>query len=893
MMKNICVFALLVFLGMSSESSAATGKDGNLTVTGNQVVNYFTGLTAVNTVGGVTLTVSDITDLNDVAGIYSSAALSTGDLIMLYQAQGASFTDTSDTSSYGAFDLGNAGRYEIYEVISVTGNDVVVADNGTLCNTNSLIYSYDLGLTQVIRVPQFDNLTIDAGGSIDTLAWNGSSGGVVAIDVGNTLTVNGTINASVAGFRGGVLDNLSAPGGTDITLYRDALAVSGAEKGEGILGFNSVYNSNGGSFGRGAPANGGGGGNSHNAGGGGGANGDNGTAWNGQGNPDNGPAGWTTAWNIDGTLTSATASSGGGRGGYTYGRNNQDALTVAPGTGTWRGNLRRERGGLGGRPLPFDDIGRLFFGGGGGAGDGNNGRAGAGGIGGGLIYIITNNLAGTGTISADGQVGFNTADNGGNNDAPGGGGAGGTIVISATSAAATVNLTANGGAGGDQLIIGNESEGPGGGGGGGVISISGGAGTPVASGGANGISLSAGVTEFLANGATVGGTGQPNEVTSPVVDLPVCRIVPALSTVKALTNNADEDGSLTTTENDTLTYTVTVTNTGNIALTNVVVTDPMITPTTNSCATVAVGATCVLIGTYVVTAGDVTTGSISNTGTGDSDETPPDNDILITPVVGTPALNTVKAMTGNADEDGSTSITENDTLTFTITVTNTGNIPLTNVVVTDPMITPTTNSCATVAVGATCVLVGTYMVTAADIVVGSISNTGTGDSDETPPSDDVLITPVEGSPALTIDKSLTTNADEDASSTVTINDTLTFTIIVTNAGDTTLTNVLVTDNMITPNANTCPSVAVGDTCVLIGTYVVQQSDIANGQIINVAEGLSDETATETDTATVVIGAALTAPISVPTLGQWGLIMLSLLMLLVAGRAFRQQQIALR
>ena len=123
--------------------------------------------------------------------------------------------------------------------------------------------------------------------------------------------------------------------------------------------------------------------------------------------------------------------------------------------------------------------------------------------------------------------------------------------------------------------------------------------------------------------------------------------VPALNTTKALTSNADGDASGTVTQGDVLTYTVTVTNTGNIPLTNVVVTDSLITPTggTTPCATVPVGGTCTLIGTYTVTAADVTTGSITNTGTGDSDQTPPDGDTLITPVVGSPALNTTKALT--------------------------------------------------------------------------------------------------------------------------------------------------------------------------------------------------------------------------------------------------------
>ncbi|WP_223787545.1 beta strand repeat-containing protein [Marinicella meishanensis] len=852
-MKKLWVLGLLLLAGTAA---AIKGKDGDFTVVASQQVNYFTGLTAVNTVGGVTLTVSNINDLTDVAGIYATPTLTPGDLIMLYQAQGASFADSGNNSTYGAFNLGNAGRYELYEVISVTGNDVVVAENGNLCTGNSLIYSYNLGQTQVIRVPQFDNLTVNAGGSITTTAWNGSRGGVVAIDVNTNLTVNGTITAAAAGFRGGVVDNVTTGAGTDVTLYRGASNANGAEKGESVLGFAAVYDANNGRYGRGAPANGGGGGNAHNGGGGGGANGNNGVAWTGQGNPDNGPAGWSTAWDIDGTITSASTSSGGGRGGYTYGSSNQDALTLPPGSGAWGGNLRRERGGLGGRPVPFDDVGRLFFGGGGGAGDGNNGRAGAGGRGGGLVYLITTNLSGTGTINVNGQDGFDTANNGGNNDAPGGGGAGGTIVVSASSTAAGVNLTANGGVGGDQLPIGNENEGPGGGGGGGVISVSGGTGTPVANGGANGISQSTAVTEFMANGATIGAAGQPNEVTSPVVDLPVCRAINSLSTTKALTNNADEDGSGTVTEGDTLTFTITVTNTGDFPLNNMTASDPQLTPNSNNCGTVAPAGTCVLIGTYEVTLADVMAGNFTNTGSGTSDETGPVDDVVMTPVFGSPALTTNKQLTNNADEDGSGTVTEGDTLTFTITVTNTGNIPLNNMTASDPQLIPNSINCGTVAPAGTCVLVGTYVVTLADVMAGNFTNTGSGNSDETGPVDDVVVTPVVGSPALTTDKQLTNNADEDGSGTVTEGDTLTFTITVTNTGNIPLNNLTASDPQLTPNSNNCGTVAPAGTCVLVGTYVVTNADVLAGNFTNTGSGNSDETGPVDD---VVVTPVLPSP----------------------------------
>ena len=130
---------------------------------------------------------------------------------------------------------------------------------------------------------------------------------------------------------------------------------------------------------------------------------------------------------------------------------------------------------------------------------------------------------------------------------------------------------------------------------------------------------------------------------------------------------------------DTLTYTITATNTG----------------TANSdergrdrrpdhadrvastpCGLVAPGGTCTLVGTYVVTAADVTAGQIDNTGTADSDQTPPvtDDETVLVP---TPGLSVDKPAPANADEDGSGDVSVGDTLTYTITATNTGTANLT------------------------------------------------------------------------------------------------------------------------------------------------------------------------------------------------------------------------
>jgi len=525
------------------------GKDGAFVASAaNTVVNQYTTLGAPASAGAATLTVA------------SSAGITAGDVLMVYQAQGATIS-TVNSASYGAVTaLGNAGRYEFVSVAAVSGNTITL---GTACGAAPLRFSYDSG-AQVVRVPQYNSLTVNAGASIVPQAWNGSTGGVVATIVDGIATVNGSIHANGRGFRGGAIDNNTTAAGTDVTAYLATGDASGAEKGESIAGSQTVYDGLGGRYNRGAPANGGGGGNAHNAGGGGGANGGNTVGWNGQGIPDTSNASWAAAWALDGTLTTATNSPGGGRGGYTYAASNQNALTVAPGTASWGGNSRRERGGLGGRPLANNPSTagntRLFFGGGGGAGDGNNNAPSAGGNGGGLVFLIADAVAGSGSLQANGATAGNTTP--GHNDAPGGGGGGGSVVLIAPSAGG-LSVSANGGNGGNQLITNNESEGPGGGGGGGFVAAPGGIGT--ATGGNNGTTTSGAMTEFIPNGATRGGAGTAS--TAPVRSaVPICDFTGAADLRVTKTNTPlsgpSDQPADTVASGAAATYTVVVTNNG-------------------------------------------------------------------------------------------------------------------------------------------------------------------------------------------------------------------------------------------------------------------------------------------------------------------------------------------
>ncbi len=507
--RNFFFLVLAILCGASLAHAETPGKDGDLTVSTAIVANQYAALSA-----SAVATNNSVTVISLAVNLPS---LQPGDLIMIYQAQGATIS-TVDTAAYGAVTaLNNAGRWEYQTVGSVVGNTINLAGYGGQCS--GLRNSYDLaGKPQVLRVPQYRNLTITAAGSINAAQWDGATGGVVAVHVSGTLSNAGAISANGAGFRGGAVNNNSGAN-YNITGYRSTDANQAGTKGESIAGFQTEYDTLGGRYGRGAPANGGGGGNAHNGGGGGGANGNNGNIWAGQGVPDNSTGTWASAWNIDGTLTSTTSNSGGGRGGYTYGSSNQNALTLAPGSNAWGGDARRQLGGLGGRPMTFVPAERAYFGGGGGSGDANNNAGSAGARGGGLVMILANTMTGSGQVRANGATATNTLP--GHNDAPGGGGGGGTILTRAASTG-SVAFLANGGTGGTQLITGGESEGPGGGGGGGVIAVSVTPASSSAAAGANGLSNSSSVTEFTPNGATRGAVGQASATAPTQAQLPFC-----------------------------------------------------------------------------------------------------------------------------------------------------------------------------------------------------------------------------------------------------------------------------------------------------------------------------------------------------------------------------------
>lgn len=519
-------FILTLFL---NHVNGQSGKDGVKTISiSNSVVNDYTVLTLDVAAGSTIIQVAN----NSLSTGFLSP-ISTGDLVFIIQVQGATI-GSADDSTYGTINsYQNCGNYEYAEVAAISGlNGITLAC--PLRNNYSTA-----GKTMVIRVPRYSALTINGGGSITCPAWNGSIGGIIAIEVYGVTMINsgGSIDASGKGFRGGSLIN--SPSWYAVGNYRWATNDYGAEKGESIAGSVTDYDLMGGRYCKGAPANGGGGGSAHNGGGGGGANSGNIAGYTGNGNPDNSNATWAAAWNLQSAGFAGSTSSGGGKGGYSFSSSNQNALTAGPGNASWGGDFRRDNGGRGGHPLDYS-TGRIFFGGGGGAGEENDSKGGNGGKGGGIISMLCYaDISGSGQIVSNGTNGASTTGSNGT-DGAGGGGGGGTVLLNTTGLVSGVSVSANGGNGGSQIvsIFNLETEGPGGGGSGGYIAVSNGTPVRLANGGNNGTTNSLSMTEFIPNGATKGGSGFNNagfstfQITAQPVNL--CSLGTAILSITVL-----------------------------------------------------------------------------------------------------------------------------------------------------------------------------------------------------------------------------------------------------------------------------------------------------------------------------------------------------------------------
>ena len=296
----------------------------------------------------------------------------------------------------------------------------------------------------------------------------------------------------------------------------------------------------------------------------------------------------------------------------------------------------------------------------------------------------------------------------------------------------------------------------------------------------------------------------------------------------ALTITKSANPTVVSTVGQTVTYTFTVTNTGNVDLTDVSVTDTQQAPAgpltsgptcqslsspagtcSGSSTSLVPGQVATFTATYTVTQADLDHGSIGDTGTargtppsGPPTTSPPASDTVTDTL--TPGLSIVKS----ASPSSVTTIGQ--TVTYTFTVTNTGNVDLSDVSVADSQGAPAggltsgptcqslsnpagtcSGSSTSLAPGQVATFTATYTVTQADLDHGSISDSATATG--TPPSGPPTTSPPATATVTTASIALLTVTKVVDRHHVVVGGLLDYRILVVNHGPDAANDVVVHD----------------------------------------------------------------------------------------------------
>lgn len=312
------------------------------------------------------------------------------------------------------------------------------------------------------------------------------------------------------------------------------------------------------------------------------------------------------------------------------------------------------------------------------------------------------------------------------------------------------------------------------------------------------------------------------------------------------TNYAD---SVIIYEDDMVRYAVVVRNEGNMPLENVVISDNML-PAPINVGTLAVGQSTTKY--YDKTFTDPTDGPVINTATASAMNAENVEDTARVTVNEKPTyiLGIDKTVSkDNTNYSNSITVYEGATVKYKVVVTNEGNMPLENVVISDDMLAETINV-GTLAVGQSSTRY--YEKGFAEATDGPFTNTAVASATNADSDEDTADVTVEIKPdyALDIDKTVSkNNADYSDSVSVYEGDTVRYMVTVTNDGNMPLENVVISDDMLSAPIN-------------VGTIPIGQSSTeyydktfeepTDGPVINTARASADNVSDESDTANVTV-----------------------------------------
>ena len=315
---------------------------------------------------------------------------------------------------------------------------------------------------------------------------------------------------------------------------------------------------------------------------------------------------------------------------------------------------------------------------------------------------------------------------------------------------------------------------------------------------------------------------------------------------------------------DHVPYEFIVTNGGRVAVTDLVVHDPVIGPVTCPVTRLEPDETVTCTATYTLTAADVARGSIDNTAvaTGDSARTPVSSPPSIEhlDVTEPPGLTLEKLV----DTPGP--FHAGKTVRYSYLVSNTGGTALDNIRVTDDHVTGI--SCAAPSLapsgspGDKTVCDGTYLITRADAFNGLVTNTATASGEEggsTVTSPPAQATVLIGPARLTVRKQVLTPGP------VSPGETVRYEYTVTNTGTRTLHDVSLVDDRVADVTCAAATLAPGQDTLCLGTYRVTAADVGYGKVTNFAQAEGTDSGGDIFTSDVVTATVQVVPL-VPVTG---------------------------
>ena len=300
---------------------------------------------------------------------------------------------------------------------------------------------------------------------------------------------------------------------------------------------------------------------------------------------------------------------------------------------------------------------------------------------------------------------------------------------------------------------------------------------------------------------------------------------------------------MTVQQGDQLTYTITVNNVGGVTIpagtaftdtftrtlkdNTTVVTNPPVTLTNP----LAPGASVGLTYTYTVAENDKRVNNAVTSNIPHGDDPPP----VVNPILSKQLTKTLTTITrGGAVVANHENAQTGDVVTYTVTLRNDGDVTIpAGQTVTDTMTrTLKDNTTATVvtplvttralASGQSEALTYTYTVAPNDKHLTNVATSDLPGGENPPPVD----TPIS---SLNVVK--TTTSTPANGTTYALGETITYSIVVTNDGDTVITNIAVTDEL-TGGAWTIASLAAGASESFTTSYVVTEADIFAGTVLN-------------------------------------------------------------